>query len=106
MNICAWNSCGLGMLNKQYSIRNRLLNSNVDICFLLKIKKDNFCDSFIRNLWNIVTVKWAFLESVGKLGGIIMMWDNSIFEVNSIEFGGGNGSAYATNMLIPPLTTW
>ena len=34
------------------------------------------------------------------------MWDNSIFEVNSIEFGGGNGSAYVANMLIPPLTAW
>ena len=30
----------------------------------------------------------AFLESVGKSGGIIVMWDSSIFEVNSIEFGG------------------
>jgi hypothetical protein len=88
MNIFAWNSCGLGMLNKQYSIRNRLLNSNVGICFLLETKKDNCCDSFIRNLWNVATVKWAFLESVGKSGGIIVMWDSSVFEVNSIEFGG------------------
>jgi hypothetical protein len=66
MNIFAWNSCGLGMSNKCYSIRNRLINCNVGICFLLETKKDNCCDSLIRNLWNVVNVKWAFLESIGK----------------------------------------
>ncbi|KAH8518039.1 hypothetical protein H0E87_000005, partial [Populus deltoides] len=40
------------------------------------------------NPWNVATVKWAFLESVGKSGGIIVMWDSSVFEVNSIEFWG------------------
>ena len=88
MNIFAWNSCGLGMSHKKNSIRNRLINNNIGICFLLETKKNNCCDSFIRNLWNIATVKWAFLESIGKSGGIIAMWDSSVFEVSSVEFGG------------------
>jgi hypothetical protein len=88
MNIFAWNSCGLGMSHKRNSIRNRLINNNVGICFLLETKKNNCCDSFIRNLWNITIVKWAFLKSIGKSGGIIAMWDNSIFKVNSVEFEG------------------
>jgi len=76
------------MSHKRDSIRNRLINNNVGICFLLETKKNNYCDSFIRNLWNIAAVKWAFLESIGKSGGIIAMWENSIFEVNFVEFGG------------------
>jgi len=43
------------MSNKENSIRNRLINSNVGIGLLLETKKDNCCDSFIRNLWNIIT---------------------------------------------------
>jgi hypothetical protein len=76
------------MAHKRNSIRNRLIKNNVGICFLLETKKNNCCDSFIRNLWNIATIKWTSLESVGKSRGIIAMWDNSVFEVNSIEFGG------------------
>jgi hypothetical protein len=49
------------MSNKCYSIRNRLINCNVGICFLLETKKDNCYDSFIINMWNVVSVKWAFL---------------------------------------------
>jgi len=41
MNIFAWNSCGLGMAHKRNSIRNRLINNNVGICFLLETKKNN-----------------------------------------------------------------
>ena len=105
MIIFAWNSYGLGMSHKQNSIQNRLINNNVSIFFLLETKKNNCCDSFIRNMWNIVTVKWAFLESVGKSGGIIVMWDNSIFEVNTIDLR-GNGSAYTTHMFSLPLIVW
>jgi hypothetical protein len=87
------------MSNKENSIRNRLINSNVGIGLLLETKKDNCCDSFIRNLWNIITFKLVFLESVGKLGGITVMRDISIFKVNTIDFG-GSGSAH---MLTLPL---
>jgi hypothetical protein len=45
------------MSNKCYSIQNRLINCNVGIYFLLETKKDNCYDSFIRNMWNVVSVK-------------------------------------------------
>jgi hypothetical protein len=51
-------------------------------------------------MWNIVTVKWAFLESIGKSGGIIVMWDISIFEVSSIEFEGQWISLYGKHVSV------
>jgi len=57
------------------------------IFFLSVEKKVVNCSSALINfLWPGHCIRWVLIDVMGKSGGMILMWDGSIFSAKSIEF--------------------
>jgi hypothetical protein len=77
----------------------RLIDThNIDVCFLLETKIKTCTDSFIFRVWNNSNVNWACNEAEGSRGGIIALWDDTKFQVSSVEYGYGWIGLYGQHM--------
>ncbi|KAJ6885312.1 hypothetical protein NC651_026046 [Populus alba x Populus x berolinensis] len=45
-------------------------------------------DSLVAAFWNKNSVEWLSVDSVSNAGGILVLWNESTFKVDSIEYGG------------------
>jgi hypothetical protein len=75
-------------LLREYQLEILFGKNDIEVCFLLETKRAMCCDGFIRMLWNNLSVKWSAVNSFNKFGGILAMWDDSKFMVQSIDCGG------------------
>jgi exonuclease III len=77
--ILCWNIRGLNDSNKWEAVRNKVEESACSI-FCLQETKMTDCDSaFVRNLAPRRFDKFDFVSSIGASGGILLVWNNSIF---------------------------
>jgi exonuclease III len=75
----SWNVRGINSRDKWNIIRDRIVESECDILCLQETKKDEFDQSFLRNICPPSFDSFEFLPSVGASGGIITIWKGRLF---------------------------
>jgi len=81
VRIIAWNVRGLNCPLKRGSVRWVLRKYSCDIAILLESKLEEVSREIILSLWGRPQVKWIFLPSVGRSGGIIIILDTQLVEL-------------------------
>jgi len=87
VRIIAWNVRGLNCPLKRGSVRWVLRKYSCDIAILLESKLEEVDREIILSLWSRRQVKWIFLPSVGRSGGIIIVLDTQVFELVDSRVG-------------------
>ena len=75
MKIVSWNVRGVGSLRYRGIIKDYLNRINPDIVILQETKKEVLDERWVRSLWKVRFRNWVALPSMGRAGGIIVMWD-------------------------------
>ena len=81
MKIVSWNVRGVGSLRKRGIIKNYLNKVNLDIVVLQETKKEDLDERWVQSLWKARFRNLVALPSLGRAGGIIVMWDRKKTEV-------------------------
>lgn len=77
MKIISWNTRGLTIKSKQIALKRFLINQHPDIVFIQETKKEMVDGFLIKAIWSSKDVGWVFVDSLGKYGGLLIMWDES-----------------------------
>jgi hypothetical protein len=72
---------------KRSQIKNALKLWKGEVICLQETKLENISRSVVRSLWSNRFADWKFLESEGASGGILLMWDNRVTEVQDCVKG-------------------
>jgi len=70
MKILTWNTRGLGDRSKRMVIKRSLKRLNPDLVLIQETKKDSIDINIIKELWSSKDIGWAFVEAIGRSGGI------------------------------------
>ncbi len=87
MKIISWNVRGLNSKEKRAQIKNALKLWNWEIIYFQEMKMDHIGRVVIRSLWGNCFADWAYQESEGASGGILIMWDRRVVEVQNYVKG-------------------
>ena len=58
-----------------------------DVAILQESKTEEVGRDVVVNLWGRRRVEWRFLPSVGRSGGIIVLWDPQVLEIEDSRVG-------------------
>lgn len=75
MKIISWNIRGLGDRTKRRSIKELISKEKPDVVILQEVKRESICALMISAIWGVRYKDWAFLPSIGKSEGILIIWD-------------------------------
>lgn len=76
MKIVSWNTTGLGYKSKRMDLKKFLQNHQPHL-LLIKETKEDFDIMFTNFLWSLKEIGSSFVESLGKSGGLLVLWDES-----------------------------
>jgi exonuclease III len=88
--VFCWNVRGLNSDNRQREVRSKIEESKCDVICLQETKCESFDWSLIRKFCPKRFDNFAFSPSVGASGGIIVIWNSSVFTgvlVQSVKYG-------------------
>ncbi|XP_057719513.1 uncharacterized protein LOC130933932 [Arachis stenosperma] len=71
---------GVGKLSMVKSLRKKF---KLHMLGLIKTKKEVVTIFDIQQLWGNRAVRWEFVGSVGAAGGLVLMWDETVFKMNN-----------------------
>jgi exonuclease III len=77
--ILCWNIRGLNAKSKQLALMNAALTSGCSVICLQETKKNDFDISFIKSCCPKRFDDYVFIPSNGASGGLIIIWDSSVF---------------------------
>jgi exonuclease III len=77
--ILNWNLRGINSKKKWLALANKISESNCDIVCIQETKRESFDDQHLRNFCPKKLNKFEFIPSVGASGGIIIIWNGSLF---------------------------
>jgi hypothetical protein len=89
-NILCWNIRGINGVEKWDAVRNKIEESSCSVIYLQETKKEAFDMSFIHNFVPKRFDKFELIPSVGASGGILVLWNSSVFVgqvLDMIPFG-------------------
>ena len=81
MKIMTWNVRGSGSYRKRRSIKEVICKEDPDLVVLQEIKKENVDIRFVGSVWRSRFKEWLLLPSIGRSGGILLMWDTRKIKV-------------------------
>lgn len=84
-NVLCWNVRGINSEKKQLAIRNAIDLSGCSVVCLQETKCTSFNASFVKLFCPKKFDKFAYVPSNGNSGGIITVWNSSVFS-GSVEF--------------------
>ena len=84
-NILCWNIRGINGVEKWDALKKKIEESTCAIICLQETKRESFDHRFIRNFVPRRFDKYDFIPSVGASGGIIVIWNSTIFNGVTIE---------------------
>jgi hypothetical protein len=84
--IISWNVCDLGSLFKRKFIKEAIRDYGISFCLLVETKVTNCSSALINFLWPRHCIRWVLINDMSKSGGMLLMWDESIFLAKSIKF--------------------
>lgn len=79
MKIISWNIRGLGGKQKRRLIKELLGIESPDLVVLQETKKEDINIKLMGSIWGSRFKEWSFLPSVGRSGGILIVWDVRVF---------------------------
>lgn len=77
--LLCWNVCGLNSENRQREVRSKIDESECDIICLQETKCEAFDWRLIRKFCPKKFDSFAYAPSDGASGGIIVIWNSSVF---------------------------
>jgi hypothetical protein len=80
-----WNVRGLNDKDKRLAVHNKIEESNCVVICLQETKCESFDHSFIRSFCPKRFDRFAFSPSIGASGGLIVLWNSSIFTGTVLE---------------------
>lgn len=83
MIVLRYNIRGLGKKKKMRDHRKLIQNVKADVCHIQESKPEQVTKHTIKAVWGNNTFDWDFVKSDGSLGGIIMIWNPSVFTKTS-----------------------
>lgn len=83
--ILFWNIRGLNSQEKWDAIRNKISESACQILCLQETKRESFDAFYIKKFCPRSMDQFAFFPSVGASGGILTVWNGSVFNGSVIQ---------------------
>jgi hypothetical protein len=80
--ILNWNTRGINSDKKWTALANKIEECNCEIICLQETKREQFDAQYLKNFCPKRFNKFAFLPSVGASGGMINIWNGSLFNEN------------------------
>ncbi|XP_071704284.1 uncharacterized protein [Rutidosis leptorrhynchoides] len=87
MKILSVNIRGFNKDGKKGWFKHLINESNPIVAAVQETKRKKFSDQWIEYAWGSQNVKYAFKESCGRSGGLLILWDPNIFQVDSVVEG-------------------
>jgi len=81
--LLSWNVRGINDRNKKVLLKSFLRYLKCDLVCLQETKKVVVSSSNIRSFWGYHSVDFAALNAVGSSGGVLVMWDKSVYHIVS-----------------------
>jgi exonuclease III len=81
LKLISWNVQGLNNKDKRAQIKNALKLWNGEIICFQETKMEHIGRAVIRSFWANRFADWAYQESEGASGGILIMWEKRVVEV-------------------------
>ena len=83
----SWNVRGINDRDKRTLLKSFLRDWKCDLVCLLETKMEDVSLLDVRALWGIQSVDFAALNAVGLSGGVLVMWDKSVYRLVSTFCG-------------------
>ncbi|XVE94527.1 hypothetical protein REPUB_Repub02eG0016400 [Reevesia pubescens] len=83
MKMLTWNVRGLGKSVKRRAVKKLILNTKPLAILLQETKLQQVDDFIVRSLWGTSNISWEFSGSLGASGGLITLWDENFFRLES-----------------------
>ena len=83
MIILSYNSRGLGRGVKWAAIRRTIIKNKVNIACFQETKKESFNKGICQAIWGDSSSSWDYVPSIQASGGLLCLWNNSVFEVDT-----------------------
>ncbi|KAL0559838.1 hypothetical protein IC582_000218 [Cucumis melo] len=87
MKLLSWNVRGLSSAQKRAQIKASIFAYEPDFVILTETKLTYVSKKLIKSIWSPISINWAFLNSSGRSGGIIVMWNDQNFSILSVFKG-------------------
>lgn len=87
IKILSWNVRGLNEADKRSTIKSMIYKWRADIVCLQETKIEDGSSQRIRQVWGNRWVEWAAMNSIGRSGGIIVLWDKRQWSNRGIQQG-------------------
>ena len=84
-NILCWNVRGLNSDAKQLALTNAISSSGCAVICLQETKMASFDNAFIKSCCPRRYDKFAFVPSRGASGGLVTIWNSSIFHADIVS---------------------
>lgn len=81
MIILSWNIRGIGAKVKKSLLRNLIKSHDPIFVFIQESKLENCSQRIISSIWNNANIGWSSSPFAGLSGGIISLWNNSLFSM-------------------------
>jgi exonuclease III len=78
-HILCWNIRGINAFEKWDAVRNKIEESLCSVICLQETKREHFDMSYIRKFTPRRFDKFEFIPSIGASGGILVIWNSSLF---------------------------
>ena len=95
MIILSYNSRGLGRGVKWTAVRRLIAKHKVDIVCLQETKRETFSKNICQAIWGDSSAQWDYVPSVQAAGGLLCIWNNSIFEAEGVGVSAGEAKGVA-----------
>lgn len=83
MKVISFNIRGLVSRVKKEELHSLIRKHQIDICCIQETKMENLTELNCREIWGSNNVGWAHRESVGRAGGIAILWNSNSFVCSS-----------------------
>lgn len=87
IKILSWNVRGLNEAEKRSTIKSLFHKWKADIVCLQETKIEDWSPLLIRQVWGNRWVEWATLNSIGRSGGVIVLWDKRQWSNRGVHQG-------------------
>ncbi|XP_057730504.1 uncharacterized protein LOC130945825 [Arachis stenosperma] len=87
MSFASWNVRGLAGIGKLSMVKSFRKKFNVQILGLVETKKEVVTKFDVVQLWGNDVVGWEFVKAEGASGGLLLMWDATVFKLSNCYKG-------------------
>ena len=84
-NILNWNVRGINSQTRWDDLRARIEESNCGVICIQETKRDSFDQAYLRNFSPRRFNQFAYNPAIGLSGGLITIWNGSLFSGNVIS---------------------